>query len=416
VTLVPSAHIRLGLPGFGAIVPDDALRSVFISAGPTGESVEEVGYDGSVEATLDHEPGANGMVLSEDGRTLYVALAAADAVAAIDTATFTEKARYPMPAHTCPTNVARTGPDVWIGYGCGDARDGGVGVLATDAGSPHVAMGKQDTTTGVPYSAAPLVAAAQDGPGAGAQQAPGFQGAQEASDRQGAQPAPGLQGAQHVVGLEDAVGPQSATRWDEALHAVATHDAQASQAAQSSAGGQDPADSLTGGSPQDQHGTLVVSQPDVNPTNLAIYSTTAGPSPSLTLITSASRGGSELADLAVSPDGTAVFAASGSQTTVDAFTASTLAGAGEYRTGLGPDALALSPDGTQIASTASIPDSHVYVWDVGTATPVGDFWTPTTGAPAPQGLAFSGDGKALFLVTDPPSGNGGPTLVVLHVE
>lgn len=327
LTLIPSTHAPLGLPGFGTIVPYDAAQSVFVSSGSTGSTVEEVGDDGTLEGTVQHEYGADGMVLSADGATLYVALATGDAVAAIDTATFTEKARYPMPPHTCPTNLARTGPDVWIGYGCGGGSNAGVGVLATDAASPKIALGKQNTKTDVHYAEAPLLAAAD--------------------------------------------GPQ---------------------------------------------GTLAVSQPYLSPTSLALYAAKAGAAPALTLLRSAPRSSSELADLALSPDAGTVFAAAGSQATVDAYTASGLAGAGQYVTGLGPDAEAISPDGTQLAATTSIPDSHVYVWKLGTSTPVGDYWMPLTGAPAPRGLAFSGDGRILFLVTEPPSGNGGPTLVVLHIE
>ncbi len=161
----------------------------------------------------------------------------------------------------------------------------------------------------------------------------------------------------------------------------------------------------------------MVGQPGQNANDLATYTTTAGPNPSLTLVRSAPRSGGELTDLAVSPDAGTAFAASGSQATVDAFTTSGLAAAGQYQTGLGPDALALSSDGTELAATTSIPESHVYVWRIGaSAAPLGDYSLPLAGAPAPRGLAFSGDGSMLFLVTDPTSGSGGPTLEVLRLQ
>lgn len=331
LALVPEARQRLDLPGFGAIVADQENRSVFVSSGAAGSSIEELGYGGVPVATLDGEQGADGMVLSEDGKTLYVALETADAVAAIDTATFDETARYPMPKHTCPTNLTRTGPDVWIGYGCEGGRSGGVAVLPTDAASPEIVVSKQAAMLGAHYSAAPIVA-----------------------------------------------------------------------------GGS--------GSTGEATGVLVVSRPYQSPTRITTYATTAGPTPSLRLIRSALPAGSDLADLAVAPDGTTVFAAAGSQTTVDALTTSELNGEGRYTTGLGPDAVAVSPDGTQVAATTAIPDSDVHVWRVGSAEPVGDFERPRLGAPAPRGLVYSGDGRLLFFVTNPPSGLGSPELTVIALD
>ncbi|WP_034270343.1 YncE family protein [Actinospica robiniae] len=345
MTIVPAARTPpLALPGFGAIVADDATRSVFVSSGGGGDGVEEVGYGGTVLGQLGHEPGADGLALSADGRTLYVALSRADAVAAIDTGTFTEKARFPLPPHrSCPTNLARTGPDVWIGYGCdhgaGTPDSGGVAVLATDTAAPKVALpreisAQQRSAAETHYAAAPLVAASGEAPG-----------------------------------------------------------------------------------------TLVVSEPYVNPTTATTYATSAGADPSLNVVRTTSLGGSELADLAASPDGATAFAALGSQTTVDALSTASLAVAGQYATGLGPDAVAVSPDGTELAATAAIPGSHVYVWRLGDPAgaasgsgPAGDYGRPESGAPAPRGLAFSGDGRLLFFVTEPPSGQGGPTLTVLEVD
>jgi DNA-binding beta-propeller fold protein YncE len=329
VTIVPSAQTRLELPGFAALVADDATRSVFVSSGASGGGVEEVGYDGAVTGSFAHGADAEGMVLSADGRTLYLALGSGDAVAAIDTGTFIEKARYPLPRHSCPTNLARTGPDVWIGYGCGTAgAASGVGVLPTDAAAPQVALDRQEAAADARYSAAPIVAASARAPG-----------------------------------------------------------------------------------------VLVVSRPYLKQTTVSTYAASSGPDPSLRLVRSAPWSGSELADLALSPDGATAFAASGSQTTVDALTASTLAVAGRYPTGLGPDAIAVSADGSEIAATTAIPGSHVHVWALGgPGAPLGDYGRPDGGAPAPRGLAFSGDGRLLFFVTDPPSGRGAPTLTVLGVD
>jgi DNA-binding beta-propeller fold protein YncE len=323
LTVISSGQTPLDLPGYGGMAPDDARDSVYVSGGAQGNSIVEVGYDGDVKGTLDKEYGADGLVLSADGKTLYAALAAGDAVVAIDTATFTEKARYPTPAHTCPSSLARTGADVWIGYGCGDAWTGGVGVLDTSAASPTIVLDRQDAKQDVHYQAAPLLAA-----GAGA------------------------------------------------------------------------------------NGPLAVGQPRLSPVNLAVYQADGA---TLKLTQSAPRGGSDLADLAVVPDGSAVLSAAGSETGVDAFTPGTLSDTGSYPTSLGPDALAVTQDSKMLAATAAAPASHVYLYRLGESEPAADYWMPLTGAPAPQGLAFGQDGSRLLLVTEPASGSGGPTLTVLQV-
>jgi hypothetical protein len=156
----------LPLPGFGAIVVDQAHKHVFVSGGPTGNSIVVTDFSGEVVKQITGEFGATGLVLSKDGATLYAALAAGDAVAAIDTVKFTETARYPTPAQTCPATLARTGQYVWIGYGCDGDWSGGVGRLDTAAATPAITLGQQGNAV---FDGAPLVAAAENGPVVAAQ-------------------------------------------------------------------------------------------------------------------------------------------------------------------------------------------------------------------------------------------------------
>lgn len=117
------------------IVVDAARKRVYLSSGPSANKVVSVGFDGRTQKVLDGQFGASGMVLGADGATLYVALAAGDAISAVDTETFTERARYSTGPHSCPAHLARSGTDVWFGYGC-DAWTGAVGRLNTAVEPP----------------------------------------------------------------------------------------------------------------------------------------------------------------------------------------------------------------------------------------------------------------------------------------
>ncbi|MFI0486565.1 YncE family protein [Actinomadura sp. 9N215] len=86
----------LPLPVFADIVVDDAHKRVFITGGASTNAVVVADYSGHVRKTIDGRHGASGMVPSADGKTLYVALAAGDAISAIDTKTLKETARQSL--------------------------------------------------------------------------------------------------------------------------------------------------------------------------------------------------------------------------------------------------------------------------------------------------------------------------------
>jgi hypothetical protein len=310
----------LGLPGFGSVAVDDKHQVVYVTGGAGGNSVLVVGFDGRVKQTIDKQYGASGLVLSADGSTLYVALASGDAVSAIDTSTLKQKASYATPVpNTCPTTLTRTGSSVWIGYGCGQDWNAGVGLLDTSAASPQIALQKQDTTgKDVRYLNAPLVSAANS-----------------------------------------ATGP------------------------------------------------VAVGEPALSPATISTYGVSGT---NLSLMHSQPRDGSNLTDLAVAPDGSAVFAAAGSADGVEAFTPSDLSDTGGYTTGPAPTAIALSPDGTMLAATAAGPYAPLTVFQVGGTQSAPAYVLPAGQTPAARGLVFSGDGQRLFEVvrtTEPASGTPG---------
>jgi YVTN family beta-propeller protein len=160
---VAAAAEELPLSGFGDIAVDDAHERVFVSGGPSSNGIVVTDFSGRVRRTIENQPGAHGLELSADGTRLYVALSAGDAISVIDTATFTETARYGTGAGTCPTHLARTGALVWFGYGCPDGNWAGkIGKL--DPASVEPVTGDQQGSAR--FQRAPLLASsgAADGP------------------------------------------------------------------------------------------------------------------------------------------------------------------------------------------------------------------------------------------------------------
>lgn len=117
--VLPS-DIDLGLPHYAAMVADPAHSHVFVSpSSSASDLVVVVDYHtGRTAARLSGLAGATGMALSADGRTLYVALSSADAVAAVDTATLTVRSRWSTGGQTCPAWLALAGGRLWVGEGC----------------------------------------------------------------------------------------------------------------------------------------------------------------------------------------------------------------------------------------------------------------------------------------------------------
>lgn len=153
---------RLPLTGFGAIVVDQPRHLVFLSGGPSSNTVLVTDLRGRLVSRIANESGATGLALSADGRTLYAALSTADAVSAIDTAALAETARYPTPARTCPSSLTRTGGYLWFGYGCPGGQRSGLGRVDTDASPAGVLLDQGD----VQFHGAPLLASgtAEAGP------------------------------------------------------------------------------------------------------------------------------------------------------------------------------------------------------------------------------------------------------------
>lgn len=108
--------LDVGLTGFADILVDQAHGHVFITQDTATIVVTDL--DGSPITTIGNMYGAQGMVLSDDGATLYVGLSDGDAIAAIDTATLAATA-HGTGTSTCPGDLAFTSGQVWFSSGCG---------------------------------------------------------------------------------------------------------------------------------------------------------------------------------------------------------------------------------------------------------------------------------------------------------
>ena len=92
---------------------------VFISGGRDATQIVVTDAAGAITGTIDGLSGPTDLQLSNDRQTLYVALPAADAVAAYDTGSLVQSALYSTGAGTCPSTLGFTGRFVWFGYTCG---------------------------------------------------------------------------------------------------------------------------------------------------------------------------------------------------------------------------------------------------------------------------------------------------------
>ncbi|MCG8923575.1 hypothetical protein [Lentzea sp. CC55] len=120
----PQRTVPLPLTSFSDIVVDPTLGHVFVSS-RTDHAVAVTDLSGNVVTKLSNLPGATGLALSPDGGTVFVALSQYGAVAALDTLTLTERARYPV-GEVCPSDLAISGDRLYFSHGC-NQWDGGIG-------------------------------------------------------------------------------------------------------------------------------------------------------------------------------------------------------------------------------------------------------------------------------------------------
>ncbi|MET7822094.1 hypothetical protein [Micromonospora zamorensis] len=128
---------------------------VFVSGGRSSTDVVVTSATGALVGTLANLPGPTDLLLSADRQTLYVALPSANAIAAFDTGSLIESARYDTGAGECPSSLALTGRYLWFGYGC-DQWGGNIGRI--DLGRQPARLSTGAASEDFYY--APLLAAA----------------------------------------------------------------------------------------------------------------------------------------------------------------------------------------------------------------------------------------------------------------
>ncbi|MEV5800754.1 YncE family protein [Streptomyces collinus] len=148
---VADSSAALPITSSGDIIVDGVHRRVFISD-PSGGKVVATDYNGTVVGTITSLPQADGLELSTDSATVYVAVPGADEIVAIDTATLTKTGRYATGDGTDPQHLALAGGELWFGYG--SVGHGNIGSLDLSGGQPRVSLAQEADGT---WNDAPLL-------------------------------------------------------------------------------------------------------------------------------------------------------------------------------------------------------------------------------------------------------------------
>jgi hypothetical protein len=110
-----------------------AKSKLFVSEGPGSDSVLVYTPSGSLVHTIIGQPGADGMALSADGDTLYVALSSTDEISVINTTTY---AQHELTVDSCPTYLALAAGRLFYSFGCSQGTGGVSNIDPSTGGTP----------------------------------------------------------------------------------------------------------------------------------------------------------------------------------------------------------------------------------------------------------------------------------------
>lgn len=82
--------------------------------------------DGTLIDTITDLSGAVALSVADNGRKVYAALRDSHEVIEIDITTLAITRRIDLAAYPCPSTLAQSYERLWVGYGCGQAGEGGV--------------------------------------------------------------------------------------------------------------------------------------------------------------------------------------------------------------------------------------------------------------------------------------------------
>ena len=130
--------VPLGMAGFTDLVADERHGQLFLSSGSSNGGLRVTDLQGGTGRTIDGLAGSEGMALTPDGSSLWVALPKVGALQRVDTATLTVTQTIGLPTGQCPGDVAVVGSRLVYGHSCntygGDGSYGGLGVVDTVTG------------------------------------------------------------------------------------------------------------------------------------------------------------------------------------------------------------------------------------------------------------------------------------------
>ncbi|WP_201452594.1 Ig-like domain repeat protein [Streptomyces sp. HM190] len=147
-------------------------------------------------------------------------------------------------------------------------------------------------------------------------------------------------------------------------------------------------------------GALVAGESSGN--KLAVYDVSSGTASRTAAV---DTGGSNMGDLAVTPDGQRVIVASGAPYHHQVFRTSDLTADGTYASDSYPNSVAVAPDGTVAAGIDGIYEPDIYIYKPGSTSAVREYDFPNTGSGSggdelpDSGLAWAPDASRLFAVT-----------------
>ena len=147
-------------------------------------------------------------------------------------------------------------------------------------------------------------------------------------------------------------------------------------------------------------GTLVAGTPGLSPAVTFAYEVSGA---SLRQVGESDISGSNLEDLAVSPDGETVYVSSGYPYVLRSFAKDMVTAGREYPTDAYSSGVALSPDGSRVAAGAHNEGANLLVYAKGSPSPLlAGSANPTPGSSQPSAvpgtLTFSADGHRVFAV------------------
>ncbi|MGW0928302.1 YncE family protein [Streptomyces sp. NPDC002644] len=124
VTAAGTASAAASVTSPGGMVAHAGLQRVFVADRSSG-TITVADWSGATIKKVSGVPDVTGLVLSDDGSTLYAAAGGSHEIVAFDAGTLTVKNRWAVDTTEGPRHIAFTAGKVWFSYG--DQWDGNLG-------------------------------------------------------------------------------------------------------------------------------------------------------------------------------------------------------------------------------------------------------------------------------------------------